>query len=105
MKEYTDKELAQRLEQGSRSLNGIYYWVFVNHSGKNVCIGYKNSESEAEQYAYSKSTGEYKIIPMKTRDINSAIRQAKGNILNSSNGNLDKATQRFKREVNTHERC
>jgi hypothetical protein len=99
MKEYTDKELAQRLEQGSRPLSGIYYWIFVNHNGKQVCIGYKNSESEAEQFAYSKSTGEYKILPLKTKDINSAIRMAKGQILNSSNGTLDKATEKFKREV------
>lgn len=98
MKDYTDKEYLQRLEQRYRPLSGIYYWIVVNHNGKNVVIGYKSNEMEAEQYAYEKTTGNYKIIPLKTRDINAAIRMMKGKILNDT-ANIDKATERFKREV------
>jgi hypothetical protein len=99
MKEYTDKEYLQRLEQSNRPLSGIYWWIFVNHNGKDVCIGYKTTEAEAEQFAYSKSTGEYKIIPLKTSNIDSAIRMAKGRKLNEPNGTLDSATKRFGRKL------
>jgi hypothetical protein len=98
MKEYTDKEYLQRLQRENRPLSGIYYWIVVNHNGKNVVIGYKANESEANQYAYEKCTGEFKIYPLKTRDINSAIRMIKGKTLDET-ANIDKATERFKRKV------
>jgi hypothetical protein len=97
VKEYTDKELKERLEQQNRPLSGIYYWITVNHNGKNIVIGYKGNETEANQYAYEKCSGEYKIIPLKTRDINTAIRLMKGKILDDT-ANIDRATEKFNRK-------
>jgi hypothetical protein len=97
LKEYSDKELAQRLEQNNRPLSGIYYWIVVNKNGKNIVIGCKSSEQEAEQFAYQKTSESYKIIPLKTRNLDAAIRMMKGKILNDTS-NLDVALQKFKRK-------
>lgn len=94
---YTEKALLDRLERNRKPLGGVYYWIFTVHNGKTVCIGFKSSEIEAEQYAYAKCPGEYIIYPFRTRDINTAIRLAKGQILHKTS-DLDQAMQRFSRK-------
>ena len=76
-----------------------YYWIWCVKDGKLIVVGCKTSEQEAYQFGYSKlSDTDFRIEPLPTRDMNSAVRMLKGKLLDKT-ANLDMSIKRAKRKV------
>lgn len=55
-----------------------YYWIVANLNGKMVIIGPKDSEVEANTFAYEKLDNvEFDIVGLPTRDRGAATREIK----------------------------
>ena len=83
---------------------GVYYWITTISDGKTVIIGYKDSYLEADQYARTVTQGNpYKITPLRTRDVSSAARFLKGQLLKEYS-DLSVATKRMVRSQYTKQK-
>ena len=85
--------------QETRTKGQPYYWIWGIKDGRLIVVGCKTSEQEAYQWGYSKLGDlDFKVEPLPTRDMNSAVRMLKGKLLDKT-ANLDMSIKRARRKV------
>ena len=87
----TDGSVAGQLGQ-------VYYWIVANYQSRLVIIGPKDSEQEANEFAYQKLDVPVEVVPLQTRDRSKAAAQLKARRLDST-GNLGESIQRSMRKA------
>jgi hypothetical protein len=89
------------VNQNTRSRIGeVFYWIVTRYGDdkKLVIIGPKQTEEEAQQFAYQKLEGlSFEIVPLETRDRGRATSEIKAKILGST-GNLGNALQKARHQ-------
>jgi len=75
-----------------------FYWIIANLNGKLVVIGPKDTEADANSFAYEKLDVEFEIIPLDTRNRARATSIIKAKRLDAT-GDLAGALQRARHKV------
>lgn len=82
-KEWFDKKLSNR-RLASAPRNSMKYWLFTIIDGKVINCGCFLSEDDANQRAYQSNLTTFEVLPLRTTDISTAQRMAKGKIFSET---------------------
>ena len=82
---------------GTELLGREYWWIAADYQGRLVIIGPKDSEAEANSFAYQKLDVPFEVVSLQTRDRNKAGAQLKARRLGDT-GDLGNSIQRSMRK-------
>lgn len=91
------KEFKQRMQETMHLNTTVYYWIWGLEGGRRVLCGPKTTEDEAYQWGFANLSGDFEVIPLKTRDEATASRILRARLLEETN--TDTAFKRFKHQT------
>lgn len=77
---------------------GTYYWVWGMENGRRVLWGPAYSYEEANRVGYSKLTGTFEVVPLRTKNEATASRMLKARVLNETSS-ADEALKRLRHKI------
>ena len=104
MRKVTNKQVnmnrmrAKLQQRHAEQSHGPYFWVFgyTKREMKPVIYGWFPTESEANQWAFTYTNGDYQVYPLQTKSRASATSVIKAQRLGSEKMDLDDALNRVR---------
>lgn len=91
------RKLEERLYQPAKDKR-IYYWIVSTFQGRRIILGPEVDEARANEIGFEKLEGSFEVVPLPTRDQNTATRMLKHRFLVDT-GDIGGALKRARHKV------